>query len=268
MKVQLISDIHLEYYSEYPGLHYFVKPIADILVLAGDICYYKHKFFLNFFQEASFYFKYVIYVPGNHEYYTNTFVDMNFTSFLWVDNEIENMLYHLSNVKILQKGTFVINNIKFIGTTLWYDTPGTDIRFNNILHTQNDNFILYNNHLMPDPNILYNINRSQYYWLKNEINHSKNYFTIVVTHYLPSEKCISKLFKTSPDNYLFYTKCDSLFKDVNIWMYGHTHVGQQQKIDKALVLSNPKGLPKEMGRYKDYKFNKEYVIDIPFFSNM
>ena len=26
---------------------------------------------------------------------------------------------------------------------------------------------------MPDPNILYNINRSQYYWLKNEINHSK-----------------------------------------------------------------------------------------------
>src|SRR6056300_33304 len=134
MKVQLISDIHLEYYSEYPGLHYFVKPISDVLVLAGDICYYKHKFFLNFFQEASFYFKYVVYVPGNHEYYTNTFVDMNFKNFSWVDNEIEYMLNHLPNVKILQKGTFVINNIKFIGTTLWYDTPGTDTRFNNILH--------------------------------------------------------------------------------------------------------------------------------------
>ena len=68
---------------------------------------------------------------------------------------------------------------------------------------------------------------------------------------MPSEKCISKLFKTSPDNYLFYTKCDSLFKDVNIWMYGHTHVGQQQKIDKALVLSNP----------KDYQ-RREVVIKI------
>ena len=51
MKVQLISDIHLEYYSEYPGLHYFVKPIADILVLL-EIFVIININFLNFFQEA------------------------------------------------------------------------------------------------------------------------------------------------------------------------------------------------------------------------
>ena len=51
MKIQILSDIHLEYYKKYPGLTTFIEPIAPILVLCGDICYYKHKHFIPFFRE-------------------------------------------------------------------------------------------------------------------------------------------------------------------------------------------------------------------------
>ena len=268
MKIQVVSDIHLEYYTYYPGIHYFVKPIAHVLVLAGDICYYKHKHFLTFFQEASFYFKYVVFVPGNHEYYTSTMIDTDFKDFNFIDDVIKDKLKHLTNVKVLQKGTFVLNNIKFIGTTLWYNTPPTDQRFNNIVPTQNDNFILYNNHLMPHPKPIHNINRNQYNWLVNELNHSKNHCSIVITHYLPSKKCIASVFKKSFDNYLFYTECDEFIEKANIWIYGHTHIGQHLYINNTIVMANPMGLPKEQNKYKDYKYNKEYVIDVPSFSSM
>ena len=33
MKIQLLSDIHLEYYDKYPGLNYFIEPTSPILVL-------------------------------------------------------------------------------------------------------------------------------------------------------------------------------------------------------------------------------------------
>lgn len=266
IKIQIVSDIHLEYYTEYPGMYYFLKPSAPILILAGDICYYKHKNFIPFFEEVSQYFKYVIFVPGNHEYYTNSIIDLNFKSFQAVDYEITMMLEHLPNVKFLQKQTFVLNNIKFLGTTLWYDTPPTDKRFDNIVYTQSDKFILYNNHMMPIPKEIYNINRSQYYWLSNELNHTNGYYTIVITHYLPSKKCIADIFKQSNDNFLFYTECDNMFQKVNNWVYGHTHIGKTQTIGKSIVLANPRGLQKEQSRYKNYVYNKEYVIEVPSFS--
>ena len=122
MKIQLLSDIHLEYYDKYPGLNYFIEPKSPILVLGGDICYYKHKHFIPFFREASMSFEYIVFVPGNHEYYMKSYVDMNFDTFESVDIEMKKKLTIFKNVYFLQKDTVIINNIKFIGATLWYET--------------------------------------------------------------------------------------------------------------------------------------------------
>jgi len=266
MKIQIASDLHLEYYDVYPGINFFLEPCAPILVLAGDICYYKHPHFLTFFREASFYFKHVIFVPGNHEYYTSTIIDLSFDGFSRVDDEIDDILCNLQNVHILQKSTFTIGNIKFIGTTLWCDIPDTDTRLQDYAVTQNENFVLYNNHLMPHPKLVYNTNRDQYNWLKNELNYCKDYYTIVVTHYLPSKKCISEEFKNASDNYLFYSRCDRLFQYTNTWVYGHTHIGKKMYDKHTIVLANPKGLPSEQNKYDKYKYDMKYTIDVPSFS--
>jgi hypothetical protein len=121
---------------------------------------------------------------------------------------------------------------------------------------------------MPDPTKINNIHRTQYKWLSSELKESSKYYTITITHYLPSKKCISSIFKNSVDNFLFYSDCSSLIKNSSAWIYGHTHIGTEQYIDNCYVLSNPRGLQKEQNNYEDYTYNKDYIVDIPSFSSM
>ena len=258
MKMQVLSDIHLEYYDNYPGLTYFIEPKTNILILAGDICYYKHKHFLSFFREVNILFEYVIFVPGNHEYYSKSIIDLNFSTFESVEMEMKKSLSKFENVYLLQKDTLIINNIKFIGTTLWYQYFDKN-KINNIVPTQSNEFILYNNCLMPHPTIIEKTNKDQLCWLENEILKPDGTYKIVITHYLPSEKCIADKYLNSPDNFLFVTNCEQFFKYLDYWIYGHTHIRNKFTMNNCVVLSNPFGLPKE--QYLKKKEN--CIINIP-----
>ena len=71
MKIQFCSDLHLEFLENISFLKTNpIKPIGDILLLAGDIVLLrdidKHK---DFFNYISYNFKTTYWIPGNHEYY-------------------------------------------------------------------------------------------------------------------------------------------------------------------------------------------------------
>ena len=71
MIIQYCSDLHIEYVNK---IHInplnYIKPIGDILILAGDIgSFYFLLQLENFIKPLSKFFQYIFYVPGNHEYY-------------------------------------------------------------------------------------------------------------------------------------------------------------------------------------------------------
>ena len=77
MTIQYASDLHLEFSQN----SVFIKsnpiePKGEILLLAGDIVPFNvmHKH-ADFFSYLSDHFKYVYWVPGNHEYYNSDLVD-------------------------------------------------------------------------------------------------------------------------------------------------------------------------------------------------
>ena len=72
MKIQYMSDLHLEFSDNSRWLKHNELPVTgDVLVLAGDIFYLKNEVapLANFWKWASENYRQVLIVPGNHEYY-------------------------------------------------------------------------------------------------------------------------------------------------------------------------------------------------------
>lgn len=113
MKIQYASDLHLEFSDNYSYLKRNpLKPVGDILVLAGDIGYLnddnygKHPFW----DWASENYKQVIVAIGNHELYKYY--------------DLANMPHGLvcsirDNVKCYYDAVVRIENVDFIISTLW-----------------------------------------------------------------------------------------------------------------------------------------------------
>ena len=115
MKIALASDVHLEF----GPLDIKNTEAAEVLILAGDICVAQHfkaqdkfiKRYLDFFERCSKEFPHVIMILGNHEHYNGDFA---YTSYV-----LRDALNMFDNIHILDNETFTLNDITFIGTTLW-----------------------------------------------------------------------------------------------------------------------------------------------------
>lgn len=140
MKIAICSDVHLEF-----------GPIvlentqnADVLVLSGDICTAcdlrvtdgilssaKTDRYLDFFHTCSANFPHVVYVMGNHEHYHGDYA----TSII----DLKHALKHLTNIHILDKEVWELDDHVFIGGTLWTDMNGEDeMTMNHVQRRMND----------------------------------------------------------------------------------------------------------------------------------
>jgi len=135
MKIAVCSDLHLEFGDIV--LHNDQR--ADVLVLSGDICVaadlleqtspdfkYGHaglgtnksRKIHDFFSNCCAMFPHVVYVAGNHEHYHY--------DFKYTIDHLKKMLGYLPNLHILDKETFELDDVTFIGGTLWTDMNKED----------------------------------------------------------------------------------------------------------------------------------------------
>ena len=130
MKIAVCSDIHLEFGT----ISLDNTEGADVLILGGDICVAKDlntrdeyalmdrfgrsEAWHTFFQECSARFPHVIYIAGNHEHYHGDFRD--------TITRLRDKLGYLRNLHILDKEILKVNDVTFIGGTLWTDMNKED----------------------------------------------------------------------------------------------------------------------------------------------
>jgi len=139
MKISIASDIHLEF----GDLFINNDNNADVLILSGDICVAadigrpdlqvnsrpdpnnllegaRSNRVTDFFKRCSFQFPHVVYIMGNHEHYNGDFATSG--------NKIKSMLESnmLSNVYLLDKEVKTIDEVTFVGGTLWTDMNNSD----------------------------------------------------------------------------------------------------------------------------------------------
>ena len=150
MKIALASDVHLEF----GHLELNNVDNADVLVLSGDICV-ASKFGPNydrFFQDASKLFKNVVYIMGNHEHYDGDFAKS--------ESILRAALERYSNVHFLEKEIVKIDDVTFIGGTLWTDMNKEDpLTMYHVQRRMNDFRIVRNSNRMVTRTVpLYELN--------------------------------------------------------------------------------------------------------------
>ena len=231
MNYIVLSDIHLEFgYYKVPEF-----PPETIVILAGDIHVGMRA--EEFIVDLCKRFAHVIYVPGNHEFYRHTLEEVNA---FWKDVEITNFHY-LYNDKILLDGTVIL------GTTLWTDVGDMDwFTVRNLKQNMTD-FRVIKEFGIEGWKREHDIAKK---FLEDNIEDG----CMVVTHFMPHERCITERFRGDRLNPGFVTTdLDHLFDGrVRAWIYGHTHEYNNFNIRGTELICNPRG-------YCGYEPTRDYI---------
>jgi|CXWL01.1.fsa_nt_gi Icc-related predicted phosphoesterase len=134
MRIITYSDLHLEFKSGWkmPG-----NTDADLMILAGDIITFGDYRPLAAFLDG--WEKPVLYITGNHEYYTRTPRDKE-------ENNFKNWLaVNYPNVTFLRDESISIDGVHFFGGTMWTDFAGRNFQAMEIAQYQMNDFRLIKN---------------------------------------------------------------------------------------------------------------------------
>ena len=236
MKIQLLSDLHLEVHPQFVA-----QPAvgADVLVLAGDIGSYQsntqvegENFGLERFSPLPQYAGWptpVLFVPGNHEYDMQDFDEARIRlqrtcdrlGLIWLDRE-----------------TVVLDDVRFIGTTLWSDFDAiamnegvTDITR---LHQLREKaFRAANFYLQKTggtrhgkPFLAESMREESLVcqdWLRAALQQPYDGPTVAVTHFAPSLRSADPRYGLVPGTAGFCNVMDDLLPSADLWLHGHLH---------------------------------------------
>lgn len=257
MKIRILSDLHLDYNRD-DVLTLKNKNIFTII--AGDLSGYSHyreEWLKKNIRKGLF-------VEGNHIFYNNDQLTLQ-EHYRKLKKE-----YPLDNdLSFLQNDHKIINDIVFVGCTLWTDCKLYGREYiNDLPKIMND----YRYGLYEDIN-----GQSRKFTPKdsiNEFNQSIKYIDsichqyptkkiVIITHHCPSIKCISKHYRTFSDcNHAYASNLENFIlehNNIEAWICGHSHNQADFKIGNCRVIMNCRGY---VNRQESICFNPEKTIYI------
>lgn len=238
MILQYCSDLHLEFSQNEAYIKANpIKPIGDILILAGDITLFtridRQKDFFDYISDHS---EATYWIPGNHEYYQS---DISNRSGAF-EEKIK------SNVSLINNVVKKIGAHQLLFSTLW-----SSISLLNgwrIERGLNDFYqISYNGKRMQVPD--YNgFHKDCVEFLRPALEIETTGKKVVITHHVPTFKNYPPEYKGDFLNEAFATVLDDLILDTtpDYWIYGHHHQNIQEfKIGHTEMLTNQLGYVKQ-----------------------
>ncbi|MEO8858473.1 MAG: metallophosphoesterase, partial [Burkholderiaceae bacterium] len=251
MKLQLLSDLHLEVHP-----HYVPQPSAgaDLLVLAGDIGSYQKgslledpDFGLRRFSPRHGWPTPVVFIPGNHEY------DM--FDFDAAHARLREVCSRLG-LLWLEREALVLDGVRFIGTTLWSDFdalgPGADdpaATLGQLLVAREKAFRAANFYLRKtgttrhgEPMLaeqLRELGLECQAWLKTALATPLDGKTVVGTHFAPSLRSADPRYGMVPGTAGFCNALDDLLPCADFWLHGHLHAPSNYLYRGCRVIANP-----------------------------
>lgn len=243
MLINVISDLH----NEFEELD-FNPPKCDVAVIAGDLdIRIKGITWINKKYPTTP----VIYVPGNHEYYRGSIEKIDE---LLKEHVLQN------SVRVFEK-----EKVVFIGATLWtdYDLYGNPYAGKVAARTYMNDFKLIEDFT---PDKAHKLFDTSVKFIEHNVawfsGHRPAYKVVIVTHHLPSVKCIGEEYRagSDPTNSSFASNLDYIFYKYKptLWICGHSHGSCDITIDETRVVMNSRGYPHALNK----NFKDDLVIEI------
>lgn len=258
--IALASDIHLEF-----GDLEFTNEGADILVLAGDIMIAQYLYdhtpdsiqksldqgnklgdrqleaikYRKFLERASVQFKHVIMIAGNHEFYHGRWYQA-----------LDTLRYEcnqFANVYFLEDQVKEIDDVMFVGSTLWTDMNKNDWYTKYQVKQGMSDFRIIKNdknnyHSLHPDDVIVRHAKSLEFIKTTVANTSKK--VVVVTHHAPSDLSIAECYKDQQlMNGAYRTNLEDFVMDsnINLWCHGHTHHSFDYMLGNTRIVCNPRG---------------------------
>lgn len=236
MKLQLLSDLHLETESFEP----VPAPGAEVLVLAGDIDTTWRS--LDLFQGWPVP---VLFVPGNHEFDRRD-----------VDQAREDLRAHVQarGLRMLDDECVVLpdaqgRRVRFVGSTRWsdFDVFGPTGReramraggyFQKVMQSTRHGEVF-------DVVAVRQLALESRAWLAGELARGEAGpdwdATVVVTHFAPSLRSADPRYGRQPGTASFCNDDEALMPGARLWLHGHLHCRHDYRLGDTRVLSNARG---------------------------
>jgi hypothetical protein len=262
MKINVISDLHLDIAD-------LVLPGGDVLILSGDICEARHlkrdmynpdivllpneradqrpDRFYRFFEEECSKYREVVMVLGNHEHY---------------GFQYQKTYPHIAanlpdNIVLLENQTHTIDDVVFVGATLWTDmNQEDDLTMFHMKSMMNDyrQITMFNevkniyHRLQPERTVADFYRSRDYIRTVVEGQHDKKF--VVVTHHAPTKMSTHPRYTHDTLMNGAYSSDLSEFildhPQIKLWTHGHTHDPFDYMVGSTRIVCNPRG-------YKNYE---------------
>ena len=237
MRIHVLSDLHLEFAA-------FTPPAVDcdVIILAGDI---DLKLRGIRWAMETFPTKPVLYVFGNHEFYSEKWPRLI---------EKGKALAAGTNVRVLENDTCEIDGWRFFGATLWSDFLITGDPINSVHRARLEMTDFKSIRHWPS------LKRFAPHHAQQAHAQTKNHLraflasgdrarSIVITHHAPSLRSQPEEFKNDSLSGAFVSNLEPLISENGplLWIHGHIHHQSDYQIRQTRIIANPRGYPGEQG---------------------
>jgi predicted phosphohydrolase len=267
MKINVISDLHLDFAD-------LTLPGGDVLILSGDICEARHlkkdmynkdmvlfeherkdqrpDRYYRFFEEECSKYREVVMVMGNHEHYGFQYQK----TYAHIASQLPN------NVTLLENQTHTIDDVVFVGATLWTDMNKADpLTMFHMKGAMNDyrQITQFNEaknvyHRL-DPERTVSDHYASRQFIQETVENKFDQKFVVVTHHAPSKASIKPQYAGDHLMNGAYSSDLSEFilnnPQIKLWTHGHTHDTFDYMIGSTRIICNPRG-------YKGYEDRAEH----------
>jgi Icc-related predicted phosphoesterase len=254
MRIQLFSDLHADILASRPIA---VSSDIDAVIVAGDTCEGAENAFERLRRTIPMQIP-ILMVLGNHEYYRRH-----------IHQELlsARRIAPLFRVHLLENGSVVLGNTRFVGATLWtgYDLFGR-VNVAAAMRAASENLRDHKRigwtkrpwrRFRPAEALLLHSQSRRY--IADTLAEVHEGPTVVITHHAPHPRSLDPASSWDLIAAAYATDLSDLIEQgcPDLWIHGHVHRSSDYKIGRTRIVCNAHGYGRE-----NQGFDPELIIEI------